>query len=205
MPQHVVNRGNLRAQIFRCPADYLGFVAAMTEAGERTVVRLVAFCLMPNHWHLVLWPIKGSEISTYMQVLMNDHLSDLLDRHGTAGSGHVYQGRFKNHPITDPVHFLNVCRYVEANPRVAGLVLRAEEWPWSSLSMSGPAEDINLLSPWPVRRPKDWLEHVNRPLGVKPIHARKPGPKPKGSLAPSLDWCRPPNSGAARVPPIESI
>ncbi len=169
VPEHIVNRGNLRAPIFRCAEDYLGFVGALTEAAERTVVRLVAFCLMPNHWHLVLWPFRGNEISAYMQIAMNLHLRDLLKRHGTAGSGHVYQGRFKNHPIGDDRHFLNVCRYVEANPRAAGLVERAEDWPWSSLSLRGPAEEIDILAPWPMPRPKDWLQWVNRPLGVHPI------------------------------------
>jgi|SRR4051812_46392570 putative transposase len=173
IPEHVVNRGNLRAPVFRCPEDYLGFVGALALAAERTVVRLVAFCLMPNHWHLVLWPYRGGEISAYMQIVMNAHIRDLLKRYGTAGAGHIYQARYKNHPIGDDIHFLNVCRYVEANARTAGLVDRAEDWRWSSLVTSGPAADINLLSPWPMKRPHDWLEWVNKPLGVHPVPALK--------------------------------
>lgn len=163
VPQHIVNRGNRKSQIFLSPADYLGFLAAMTEAAERTVVRLVAFCLMPNHFHLVLWPYTGVEISAYMQVLMNAHLRDLTPRHGTKGQGHVYQGRYRNHLIQNQCHFLNVCRYVESNARRAGLCKRAEEWPWSSLSCAGPDPDINLLSRWPTPRPSDWLDQVNAP------------------------------------------
>lgn len=163
VPQHIVNRGNRKSPIFLLPADYLGFVAAMTEAAERTVVRLVAFCLMPNHWHLVLWPYNGAEISAYMQILMNAHLRDLLTRHGTWGQGHVYQGRYRLHLIQNDRHFLNVCRYVESNARRAGLCERAEDWPWSSLSCSGPDPDINILSPWPTPKPADWLDQVNRP------------------------------------------
>ena len=175
VPQHVVNRGDQRERIFRSPADYLGFVAAMTDAAERTVVRLLAFSLMPNHFHLVLWPVLGGEVSTYMQLLMNAHLRDVVPRHGTSGLGHVYQGRFKNFDILNERHFLNVCRYVEANALQAGLVSRAEEWPWCSLSCSGPAPGINLLSEWPLRRPRDWFEQVNRP--------RIPGPLSPGWLA----------------------
>jgi len=170
VPQHIVNRGNQRAQIFKSTEDYLGFVGAMADAGERTVVRVVAFCLMPNHWHLVLWPHMGSEISTYMQLLMNSHLRDLVPRHGTSGLGHIYQGRFKNFPIYHERHFFNVCRYVEANARTASLVTRAEDWPWCSLSCRGPAPDINLLSTWPIPRPRTWLEEVNRSLGDVAVH-----------------------------------
>jgi putative transposase len=161
VPQHIVNRGNRKGTIFRCDADYLGFVGAMTEAGERTVVRLMSFNLMPNHFHLVLWPYQGVEISTYMQVLMNVHLRDLLPRHSLRGLGHVYQGRYRNHLVHNDLHFLNVCRYVESNALRAGLVQRAELWPWCSLSCSGPEPGINLLAPWPVPKPRDWLDQVN--------------------------------------------
>jgi len=171
VPQHVVNRGNRRAQIFKSPADYLGFLAAMTDAGEKTVVRVLAFCLMPNHWHLVLWPYKGREVSTYMQVLMNAHLRDLLPRHGLAGHGHAYQSRYRNHFIENECHFLNVCRYVESNARRAGLCERAEEWPWGSLYCSGPVPEINLLSSWPTPRPTDWLDQVNAPR-LRPMAAK---------------------------------
>jgi putative transposase len=169
VPQHIVNRGNRKSPIFLDTADYRGFLAAMTDAAERTVVRVVAFCLLPNHWHLVLWPYQGREISTHMQVLMNSHLRDLLPRYGLAGQGHVYQGRYRNHLVQSESHFLNVCRYVEANARRAGLCDRAEQWPWSSLACTGPAPGINLLSPWPVARPADWLEQVNRPSLIRPI------------------------------------
>lgn len=163
VPQHIVNRGNLRATIFRQSEDFLGFLAALANAGDRTLVRLVAFCLMPNHWHLVLWPVSGAEISAYLQIVMNAHIRDLQARHGISGTGHVYQGRFKNSAILTERNFINVCRYVEANALTAGLVQRAEDWSWSSLVADGPAENLNILTPWPFRRPANWIEEVNRP------------------------------------------
>jgi putative transposase len=169
VPQHIVNRGNLRAPIFCESADYLGFLAALTDAADRTTVRLLAFCLMPNHWHLVLWPLDGSEISAYMQVVMNAHIRDLQRRHGTAGTGHIYQGRYKNSPIVTDRYFFNVCRYVEANALCAGLVGRAEDWEWSSLVRSGPMDDLNIMSPWPLVRPVNWREMVNRPQSNRAI------------------------------------
>jgi putative transposase len=176
VPHHIVNRGNRKTRIFWNDTDYLAFVAAMTDAAERTVVRLVAFCLMPNHFHLVLWPYKGAEISTYMQLLMNSHLRDLMRRHDLAGKGHVYQGRFRPHAIHNEQHFVNVCRYVEGNAKRAELTARAEDWPWSSLVCDGPAPGITILSPWPMAKPRDWVEQVNTvPVGA---------PTPKGWLAP---------------------
>ena len=163
IPQHIVNRGNRRATVFATAPDYLGFLAALADAAERTTVRLVSFCLMPNHWHLVLWPVVGKEISRYMQLVMNDHIRDLQSRHGTSGTGHIYQGRFRNSHILSERQFVNVCRYVEANPLCAGLVNRAENWPWSSLARSGPAEGVNILAPWPFQRPRRWLDDVNNP------------------------------------------
>ena len=165
IPQHIVNRGNRRATVFTEPADFLGFVAALSDATDQTTVRLVAFCLMPNHWHLVLWPVRGCEVSRYVQITMNAHIRDVQRRHGTAGTGHIYQGRFKNSPILTERQFVNTCRYVEANPFEGGLVERAQDWKWSSLVMNGPAEDINILTPWPFRRPQGWLNEVNRPHG----------------------------------------
>jgi putative transposase len=122
---------------------------------------------MPNHWHLVLWPVIGNEVSRYLQLLMNAHIRDLQGRHGTAGTGHIYQGRFKNSDILTERQFINVCRYVEANPLCAGLVDRAEQWQWSSLVTAGPAEGINILAPWPCARPKGWIQEVNQPQSDK--------------------------------------
>ena len=146
-------------------ADYLGFLDAMALAAERTSVRLLVFCLMSNHFHIVLWPVIGSEVPAYMQILMNAHIRDLQTRHKTAGTGHIYQGRYRSSVIVTERHLLNVCRYVESNGLAAGLVDRAESWPWSSLTKTGPADDVNLLSEWPVKRPQDWLDQVNRPIG----------------------------------------
>lgn len=167
VPLHIVNRGNKRERVFLEDADYLGFLSALATASERTSVRLLVFCLMPNHFHLVLWPIVGSEIPAYMQIVMNAHIRDLQARHGTAGTGHIYQGRYRSSATFTERHLLTVCRYVEANGLAAGLADRAELWPWSSLARSGPRDDINLLSEWPVQRPGNWLEQVNRPVGER--------------------------------------
>jgi putative transposase len=79
------------------------------------------------------------------------------------GQGAVYQGRFKAIPVGDDRHFLWVCRYIERNPLRAGLVERAEEWRWSSLTKRDDEGHAGYLSEWPIRCPVGWIEHVNQP------------------------------------------
>jgi putative transposase len=160
VPQHVYNRGNRRARIFQSSQDYIDLLGALRRAGSHTGVRLHAFCLMPNHWHLVLWPDSGASISAYVQIAMNTHIRKLQARHGTSGTGHVYQGRHKNVAILTERHFCTAVRYVEANALAAALVQRAEEWPWSSLSQAEACS--SLIAPWPVPRPANWIELVNK-------------------------------------------
>ena len=83
----------------------------------------------------------------------------------SAGSGHLYQGRFKSFPIEEDDHLYTVNRYVERNARRGNLVRRAEQWRWGSLFrwLRNSAEDRRLLSAWPVPRLPGWLDHVNDP------------------------------------------
>jgi putative transposase len=162
---HVLNCSNGRLAIFERPADYELFEQVLAEAHERAPMRTVSYCLMPNHWHLVLWPRRDGELSAFMRWLTMTHTQRWHAARGTAGSGHIYQGRFKSFPIQADRHFLTVCRYVERNALRAGLVGSAQEWRWCSLwrRRSGDAEAAALLSDGPVPWPEDWLRIVNRP------------------------------------------
>lgn len=164
---HVLNRGNAKRQIFHKAADYMAFANLLGEAAGRFQMRLLAYCLMPNHWHLVLWPLDGTEIPAYMHWLTSVHVRRHHRHYGSTGTGHVYQGRYKGFLVQSDRHLLTVIRYVEANPVRAGLVQRAEDWPWSSLSRMFSGEGGRLLSEWPVPRPRDWSGFVNRAF---PLH-----------------------------------
>jgi putative transposase len=127
-------------------------------------MRICAYALMPNHWHLLLWPERDGELAVFMQRLTITHVRRWQQHRGSAGLGHVYQGRYKSFPVQSDEHFCVVARYVERNPLRASLVLRAEEWRWSSLwrrSCGGEAERSWLAS-WPIRAPANWLERVNQ-------------------------------------------
>lgn len=158
---HVLNRGNRRATIFHRDADYRVFLNLIADALERTPVRLLAICVMPNHFHMLLWPARGVELSAYVEWLCTSHVHHHHHHYRTTGEGHVYQGRFKNFLVQDDGHFYRVARYVEANPVRAGLVERADQWPWSSAAGSTSPDGRELLSQWPVPRPVNWLAYVN--------------------------------------------
>ena len=131
---HVLNRAIGQMTLFETQGDYLSFERTIAQAHERVAMRTLAFCIMPTHWHLVLWPRADGDLSEFMRWLTVTHTQRRHAHRGTAGSGPLYQGRFKSFPIASDGHFLRVCRYVERNPLRAGLVTRAEDWRWSSLS-----------------------------------------------------------------------
>jgi putative transposase len=151
--------------IFEDEADYAAFEEVLLQAVERTKTRLLAYCLMPNHWHLIVWPKKDGELSRFMGWLTLTHTQRWHAHHQSAGTGHLYQGRFKSFPIQEDEHFYSAARYVERNPLRAKLARRAERWRWGSLFrwQRGNAEDRELLSPWPLSRKSGWVDHVNAP------------------------------------------
>ena len=160
---HVLNRANARMPIFKKDEDFEAFERVLQEAVERTGMRLLSYCVMGNHWHLVLWPQEDDELSRFVGWLTLTHTQRWHAHRKSTGSGHLYQGRFKSFPVQDDEHFLTVCRYVEGNALRANLVARAEDWCWSSLYrwLSGTAAEKELLSAWPLRRNPGWVEHVN--------------------------------------------
>ena len=155
---HVINRGNARARVFHDETDYGEFLKLMDAACDRLPMRVLAYCLMPNHFHLVLWPIGDGDLSRWMQWLSTSQVRRHHRRHGS--DGHLWQGRFKAFPIQQDEHLLTVLRYVERNPLRAKLAARAEDWPWSSLSAAGPARPLRL-HPGPLPRPARWRDWVN--------------------------------------------
>ena len=162
---HVLNRANAGMRIFAGSGDYEAFERILTEGHEHVSMRMLGYCLLPNHWHLVLWPRRAGDLSEFMRWVTVTHTQRWHAAHGTAGSGHVYQGRFKSFPVQSDAHLLTVCRYVERNALRAGLVQRAENWRWCSLwrRRSGGAEARSLLSDGPVDRPRGWVRLVNNP------------------------------------------
>ena len=160
---HVLNRANGRQTLFGDEGDYAAFERVLAEAQQRVPMRLLAYCLMPNHWHLVLWPLHDGDLSRFMAWLTLTHTQRGHAHRHTTGTGHLYQGRFKSFLVQTDAHLLTVCRYVERNARRAHLVERAEHWRWGSLWLreSGQGTTGLLVDDGPVARPSPWVEWVN--------------------------------------------
>lgn len=161
---HVLNRANARARIFSKQADYEAFERVLFEALELRPMRVLSYCVMPNHWHLVLWPRGDGDLPRFMQWLTLTHTQRWHAHRKSAGTGHLYQGRYKSFPIQAGENLMRVLRYVERNPLRAKLVDQAQNWRWGSLwrrAHNDPRESA-ALQRWPGGEPADWLEQINR-------------------------------------------
>jgi putative transposase len=162
---HVLNRAVARLPLLDKEGDFLAFERVLSLALEKHPIRLLAYCLMPNHWHLVLWPRQDGQLTRFVRWLTHTHTMRWHAHYHTSGTGHLYQGRFKSFPIEEDEHFYTVLRYVERNGLRANLVRRAEQWRWSSLwrRQHGDKAPLVALADWPVPVPDDWLARVNQP------------------------------------------
>ena len=166
-----MNRGAKRAPLFEESGDYAAFIAILSAAVDRFAIELFAYCLMWNHWHLVLSPRKDGALSRFMHWLTMTHARRWQTFRHLDGQGAVYQGRFKAVAVCDDEHFLWVCRYVERNPVRAAVVDSCEQWRWSSLSQRIREDPQPRLAEWRVPLPLDWTAHVNTPQNEAELQA----------------------------------
>ena len=187
---HVLSRGVGRMQLFEKAADHQAFEQVLRDNLDRSPMRICAYAVMPNHWHLLLWPECDGELTAFMQRLTITHVRRWQEHRGYAGLGHVYQGRYKSFPVESDEHFWVVARYVERNALRANLVLRAEEWRWSSLwqRCHPTGEERSLLAAWPIElrrsvqrgRPfgqPEWQKEIAKRLGLE--SAYRPTGRPR--------------------------
>jgi putative transposase len=158
---HVFNRAAGRRTLFDTERDYERFAKLLKETQTKVAIRILAYCLMPNHWHLVVWIFTGQSLSDFMHRLTTKHGRRHNEDRNMAGHGHVYQERYKCVAVENDRQLVTVLRYVESNPRTAGLVKLAEDWKWSSAFRDerrriGPNVDTS-----PILRPSTWLEMLN--------------------------------------------
>ena len=159
---HVLNRTVARHALFQKDQDYEAFEHVLDQALQEHPIRMLGYCLMPNHWHFVLWPAKDSQLTAFTRWVTHTHTMRWHAHYHTTGSGHLYQGRFKSFPIAADEHLYQVLRYVERNALRANLVRTADSWRWSSLylRLHDPARAASWLADWPVAMPAEWLRWV---------------------------------------------
>jgi putative transposase len=151
-------------RLFRKAADYAAFERVLEQTFERTAVRILAYCVMPSHWHLLLWPRKDGELSEVLRWLTVTHTQRWHANRHTSGTGPIYQGRFKSFPVQSDEHLLTVARYIERNPLRAELVEHAADWQWCSLWRRGQSDPERpaILSDWPTGIPPRWPAMVDQ-------------------------------------------
>ena len=158
---HVVNRSVRKIPLFQSPRDYRGFLLVLNEGLERYPVRLISYCVLSTHWHLVVGPVGTERLSRLIQWVSATHAQRWHRRRNSVGEGPVYQGRFKSFPVDASAHLLRVCRYVERNALTAGLVRKAQDWPWCSLSERSALRHEVPLVTTPFLTSDVWTDFVN--------------------------------------------
>ncbi len=188
---HALNRAVARTTLFDDAGDYETFLHVLAETSSRYAMRLMAYCLMPDHFHLVLWPRGDGDLSNFMRTLTMTHVQRWHAQHRSTGTGHLYQGRYRSFPVQADDHFYTLCRHVERNALSARLVRRAENWRWGSLGRIkfAPRPGDPVLDAWPMERPADWPQRVNAPLSdseMEPLRRSLQRGQPLGDP----DWQR---------------
>jgi putative transposase len=160
---HVINRANARFKIFQDDSDYELFEKVLIEAEKRFSIDLLTHNNLSNHFHLVLYSQKDGELSKFMHWLSTTFIQKWHRKHGTTGTGHLFQDRFKSFPIKNELHLLQVLIYVDRNAVRAGLVKKAQDWRWSAIwiKIHGNEEQKKLFAKWPIEIPINYLYIVN--------------------------------------------
>jgi len=206
-PHHVTQRGNRRQQTFFKNEDYEIYIGLMAEWCARFDVLIWAYCLMPNHVHLIAVPSSMDGLRRAIGEAHRRYTRHVNFREGWRG--HLWQGRFASYVMDEP-YALAAARYVEMNPVRAGLVKRPQDYPWSSAAAHISGTEDALLTVSPLRKmKKNWErfllqstdgetavlikqhDRTGRPVGSKnfleklerildrPLFPQKRGPKPK--------------------------
>ncbi len=206
MPHHVTQRGNRRQPVFFSDADYQAYLGLLAEGCREAEVAVWAYCLMPNHVHLILVPSTPDGLRAALGETHRRYTRMVNFREDWRG--YLWQGRFASFAM-DEAYLLACARYVELNPVRAGLVAHPGDWRWSSAAAHFAGRGDALVEAAPLsERVGDWAEFLaggldpglqasiqagertGRPLGsvgfVAGLEARlgrklakqKPGPKP---------------------------
>ena len=207
IPHHVTQRGNRRQPVFFEDADYRAYLALLSTFANDAATAVWAYCLMPNHVHLILVPADEDGLR---RAVAEAHRRYTRRINAASGwTGYLWQGRFASFPM-DEAHLAAAARYVELNPVRAGLVRWPRDWPWSSARAHLKVRDDGLAQVAPLlERVGNWRrflagglgedsrqalrrhERTGRPLGPehfietikrltgRRLTKRKPGRKPK--------------------------
>jgi putative transposase len=165
---HVLNRAAGTTPLFRTRSEYAAFEQIMLEAQQKRPTRILGWCLMKTHWHLVIWARRDGELASFVRWLSHTHAVRCRVARATRGAGRLYQGRFRSFPV-ERAEALSLLRLVERNAMSAGLVKHAEDWRWGSLWARRHPEAAchELLSSALMPAPQGWARRVNAAVSEK--------------------------------------
>ncbi|MCF7956925.1 MAG: transposase [Phycisphaerae bacterium] len=165
---HVMNRAVGKLKIFKRRQDFELFEEVLAQGVERFKMRLCAYCIMTDHWHLLLWPRKDEDLSEFMKWTTVTFSHRWQVSHDAIGQGSLYRGRYKSFPVQSGEYMLSLMRYIESHPVRTGCAKKAAEWPWSSFATRADTANKPItLSKGPVELPKQWRRMVEAPGAIK--------------------------------------
>jgi len=151
---HVLNRTNGRLRIFCKDSDFLEFERILGDGAALFALRRCGYCLLGNHWHLLLWPREDDDLSRFMRWVTLTHTQRYHTSHATVGIGHLYQGRYKSFPVQSDRDYQ-----------------KPGQWAWSTFAVRAGRESEIVLRAEPVKLPPNWARLVQAPLSPAEISA----------------------------------
>lgn len=186
IPHHVTQRGNRRETTFFSEDDYRLYRALLAEAADKAKAEIWAYCLMPNHVHVILIPSDPDGLRRTFADLHRRYTAHVNARN--RWTGHLWQGRFGSVAMDEP-HLYTAIRYVTLNPVRARLVARAEDWPWSSARAHLGGRDDGIVKVAPVlERIEDFAAFVTTPFNEEETYGPLRRAETIGRPLGSEDW-----------------
>ena len=182
---HVINRSADQAPLFERPEDYRAFLEILRQGLARFRSPLISYCILENHWHLLIGPVGKSRLSRTIQWVTTTHEHSLHRQRGTQRDRPVYESRFISTPIQDLATLVPMSRYVERNAKSAGLVELAEDWPWSSLCQRARGQRLIPITPAAFLASRSWLDYVNAAITRQERQAQQAFRQIRAPIAPS--------------------
>ena len=187
VPHHVTQRGNRRQQTFFSDGDYGLYRDLVAECCAKARVAVWAYCLMPNHVHMIMTPEDPDGRRAALAEAHRRYSRHVNFREGWRG--YLWQGRFASAAMDEP-HLMACARYVEMNPVRAGLVTRPQDWRWSSARSHLAAQDDRLVQVAPLlARQPDWRDFLDGALPQEAYEAIRRGERTGRPLG-SADFVR---------------
>jgi len=181
-PHHIIQRGNRRQRVFFCDADRVAYLRLIYRHGIRAGITFLAYCLMENHVHLIAVPRSKDSFTRGIAEAHRKYTTIINIREDW--KGYLWQGRYLSFPM-DEAHLYAAIRYVERNPVRAGLVKKAEEYPWSSakshiFKVNDPLltrlDNLLEINDW-----KDYLNEMEEESFIETMNKHERTGRPLGS------------------------